>query len=116
MARAFSSVIMRQADAPSVKNEALAAVTVPCGLMKAGFNLVIFSIVESLIPLSLEIYSPPIVRQQMFVRFNVFFHYIFRKVYYQNQVKFIFHASDIGQHLYSTWEFDHFVLDLEEST
>ena len=61
MARALSSVMIRHADAPSVKKEALAAVTVPCGLMKAGFSFDIFSMVESLIPLSLDTYSPPVI-------------------------------------------------------
>ena len=60
IASALSSVMIRQADAPSVKKEALAAVTVPCGLMKAGFSFDIFSMDEALMPLSLEIYSPPV--------------------------------------------------------
>jgi hypothetical protein len=33
---AFSSDMISTADAPSVRNDALAAVTVPCGLMNAG--------------------------------------------------------------------------------
>lgn len=41
------------------KKEALAAVTVPCGLMKAGFNFAIFSNDEALIPLSFDTKSPP---------------------------------------------------------
>ncbi|KAE9538012.1 hypothetical protein AGLY_005984 [Aphis glycines] len=47
---AFSSVIMRQADAPS-----FAAVTVPCGLTKAAFNFANLSIGDTLIPLSFSI-------------------------------------------------------------
>jgi hypothetical protein len=31
--------MMSEADAPSVRKEELAAVTVPCGLMKAGCGL-----------------------------------------------------------------------------
>lgn len=60
MAKAFSSVMIRQAEAPSVRKDAFAAVTVPCGLMKAGFNFAIFSMEEALIPLSLDTKSPPI--------------------------------------------------------
>ena len=36
----------------STRNEALAAVTVPCGLTKAGLSLAICSGVDTLIPLS----------------------------------------------------------------
>ena len=36
------------------RNEALAAVTVPCGLMKAAFSLAICSAVDTRIPLSLD--------------------------------------------------------------
>ncbi|GMT17341.1 hypothetical protein PFISCL1PPCAC_8637 [Pristionchus fissidentatus] len=44
--------MMRAADAPSVRNEALAAVTVPWGLTKAGLRVDSFSRVETRIPLS----------------------------------------------------------------
>ena len=47
-------VVRTAAEAPSVKNEELAAVTVPCGLMKAAFNCPILSMVLTLIPLSSE--------------------------------------------------------------
>jgi hypothetical protein len=43
----------KQADAPSVKKEELAAVCVPCGLINAGFSFDTDSFVESpLIPFS----------------------------------------------------------------
>ena len=52
-ALAFSSLMMRDADAPSVRKEELAAVCVPCGLMNAGLSLETDSLVESpLIPFS----------------------------------------------------------------
>jgi hypothetical protein len=45
--------MIKDADAPSVKKELLAAVCVPCGLTNAGFNFETLSIVESaLIPFS----------------------------------------------------------------
>lgn len=50
---AFASVVIRHADAPSVRNEALAAVIVPCGLTKAGLSLARASFDETRIPLSL---------------------------------------------------------------
>lgn len=50
---------MIAAEAPSVKKEELAAVTVPFGLIKAGFNWPIRSIVLTLIPLSAEIVFLP---------------------------------------------------------
>lgn len=37
------------------KNDEFAAVTVPCGFTKAGFNFASFSIGDTLIPLSLSI-------------------------------------------------------------
>ena len=50
---ALSSLITKVADAPSVKNDELAAVCVPCGLTKAGLSLPTLSIVDSaLIPFS----------------------------------------------------------------
>lgn len=46
--------MMSAADAPSVRKEELAAVWVPCGLMKAGLREPSFSMVESpLMPLSI---------------------------------------------------------------
>lgn len=52
--RAFSSVIIKAADAPSDKKEAFAAVTVPYGLTNAGFSFPNCSNVETRIPLSLS--------------------------------------------------------------
>ncbi len=49
---ALSTDVINDADAPSVINDELAAVTVPCGLIKAGFNLAICSKVDTRIPLS----------------------------------------------------------------
>ena len=50
---------MMAAEAPSVKYEELAAVTVPFGLIKAGLSLAIRSIVLTLMPLSFEIVDLP---------------------------------------------------------
>ena len=44
---ALSSLMMSVHAAPSVKYEAVAAVTVPCGLTKAGLSLAMLSAVES---------------------------------------------------------------------
>ena len=44
---ALSSLMMSVHAAPSVKYEAVAAVTVPCGLTKAGLSLAMLSGVES---------------------------------------------------------------------
>merc|ERR1719319_408512 len=56
----FSSVMMSAAEAPSVRKEELAAVTVPCGLMNAGFSLAIFSAGVMRIPLSTVMKSLPL--------------------------------------------------------
>jgi hypothetical protein len=45
--KAFSSDMISTADAPSVRYDELAAVCVPCGLIKAGPSLAHFSIVLS---------------------------------------------------------------------
>lgn len=42
------------AKASLTKNDALAAVTVPCGLMNAGFNLAMSASVDTRTPLSLS--------------------------------------------------------------
>ena len=47
------------AEAPSVKYEELAAVTVPFGLIKAGLSLAMRSMVLTLMPLSFEIVDLP---------------------------------------------------------
>ena len=44
---ALSSLMISVHAAPSVKYEAVAAVTVPCGLTKAGLSLPMLSAVES---------------------------------------------------------------------
>ena len=44
---ALSSLMMSVHAAPSVKYEAVAAVTVPCGLTKAGLSLAMLSAVDS---------------------------------------------------------------------
>lgn len=44
--------MINEADAPSVRKDEFAAVTVPCGLTKAGFSLLICSNVDTRTPLS----------------------------------------------------------------
>lgn len=46
--------MINEAEAPSVIKDEFAAVTVPCGLIKAAFNLLICSSVDTRIPLSRE--------------------------------------------------------------
>ena len=49
---ALSTDVSSDADAPSVINDELAAVTVPWGLINAGFNLAICSELATRMPLS----------------------------------------------------------------